>query len=30
LSIVNVLFIFRSDRRCIHDLVADTRVVEAH
>ena len=28
LSIVNVLFIFRSDCRCIHDLVADTRVVE--
>ncbi|MDR0182485.1 RDD family protein [Lysobacter arvi] len=29
LSIANVLFIFRSDRRCVHDLIADTRVVEA-
>ena len=28
ISLVNVLFIFRSDRRCIHDLVADTRVVD--
>mgnify|MGYP003577791579 CR=1 FL=1 len=28
ISIVNVLFIFRGDRRCLHDLVADTRVVE--
>lgn len=29
ISLVNVLFVFRSDRRCLHDLVADTRVVEA-
>jgi uncharacterized RDD family membrane protein YckC len=29
LSLVNVLFIFRGDRRCVHDLVADTQVVQA-
>lgn len=29
LSIANVLFIFRGDRRCLHDLVANTQVVEA-
>jgi uncharacterized RDD family membrane protein YckC len=28
-SIVDILFIFRSDRRCIHDLIAGTRVVAA-
>ncbi|MEM7692250.1 MAG: RDD family protein [Pseudomonadota bacterium] len=27
LNLVNVLFIFREDRRCVHDLIADTRVV---
>jgi uncharacterized RDD family membrane protein YckC len=27
-SLVNILFIFREDRRCIHDLIAGTRVVE--
>ena len=27
LSILDVLFIFRADRRCIHDLIAGTKVV---
>ena len=27
LSLVDVLFIFRDDRRCLHDLVADTKVI---
>lgn len=27
-SIANVLFIFRDDRRCIHDLIAGTHVIE--
>ncbi len=29
LTIVDVLFIFREDRRCVHDLIAGTRVVNA-
>jgi len=28
LAMVNILFIFRSDRRCIHDHIAGTRVVD--
>ncbi|MCV6604969.1 MAG: RDD family protein [Porticoccaceae bacterium] len=27
-SLVDILFIFRQDRRCVHDLMAKTRVVE--
>jgi uncharacterized RDD family membrane protein YckC len=29
LPLVDVLFIFRSDRRCVHDLIAGTKVVKA-
>ena len=29
LSLVDILFIFRGDRRCVHDLIAGTRVVVA-
>ncbi len=28
-SLVDVLFIFREDRRCLHDLIAGTKVVRA-
>lgn len=28
LPLIDVLFIFRADRRCVHDLIAGTRVVK--
>ena len=27
-SITDILFIFRADRRCVHDLIASTKVVK--
>jgi uncharacterized RDD family membrane protein YckC len=29
LNLVDVLFIFRGDRRCVHDLIADTVVIDS-
>ncbi len=28
LALLDLLFIFREDRRCLHDLLADTRVID--
>jgi uncharacterized RDD family membrane protein YckC len=28
-SLVDIFFIFRDDRRCLHDLIAGTKVVKA-
>ncbi len=30
LSLIDILFIFGRQRRCIHDLIAGTRVIKAH
>jgi uncharacterized RDD family membrane protein YckC len=29
LPIIDALFVFRSDRRCVHDLIAGTKVIKA-
>ena len=29
LGLIDTLFIFRDDRRCVHDLIAETKVVNA-
>lgn len=29
LSLIDIVFIFRQDRRCVHDLIAGTKVVDA-
>ncbi len=29
LAVIDVLFIFREDRRCVHDLIAGTKVIRA-
>ncbi len=29
-SLVDILFIFREDRRCVHDLIAGTKVVQGN
>jgi uncharacterized RDD family membrane protein YckC len=30
ISLINILFIFGRERRCLHDLIAGTRVIKAH
>ncbi|MCG7499648.1 RDD family protein [Vibrio sp. Of7-15] len=28
MSLINILFIFRKDKRCLHDLIAGTKVID--
>lgn len=30
ISFIDVLFVFRADRRCIHDFIAGTKVIKVH
>jgi uncharacterized RDD family membrane protein YckC len=28
LTVIDVLFVFRDDKRCVHDLIAGTKVID--